>query len=583
MRVLIVDDDKDVRNLLQVLFEDGDHNVTLALDGADALQKIHGNPPELIISDILMPVMDGYSLCRECKQTGHLKDIPFVFYTATYTDQLDKDFALSLGAACFIIKPQEPEKFLQIIEEVIASHYGGELDSPDLPVEDELVHLKQYNEVLINKLENKLLQLEKTNRSWEREIAERLRVEGELENHRNHLEALVQERTAQLVDAQSEAVQANLAKSTFLANMSHEIRTPMNAIMGLAHLLQREAVTTLQKDRLTKIDAASEHLLSIINNILDLSKIEAGKLTLEQVSFRLGTVFDNVKSLLTQQAQEKQIQMDVEIDPDLDALQGDPTRLRQALLNYAGNAVKFSEEGSIVLRASKQLEYEDGVLVRFEVQDRGVGVSPDNLKKLFKPFAQADVSTTREYGGTGLGLIITQHLAHLMGGEAGAASEPGRGSTFWFTGRFKLDHGETGEGVATVKRTDNKLYENFADLRILLVEDNAINSEVAVSLLNSVGLSVDTADNGKIAVEMVQDSKYDLVLMDIQMPIMDGLQATRLIRRLTTYKETPILAMTANVFAEDRAVCLAAGMNDFVSKPVNPKALFGMMVKWLSE
>ena len=444
MRVLIVDDDKDVRNLLQVLFEDGDHNVTLALDGADALQKIHGNPPELIISDILMPVMDGYSLCRECKQTGHLKDIPFVFYTATYTDQLDKDFALSLGAARFIIKPQEPEKFLQIIEEVIASHYGGELDSPDLPVEDELVHLKQYNEVLINKLENKLLQLEKTNRSWEREIAERLRVEGELENHRNHLEALVQERTAQLVDAQSEAVQANLAKSTFLANMSHEIRTPMNAIMGLAHLLQREAVTTLQKDRLTKIDAASEHLLSIINNILDLSKIEAGKLTLEQVSFRLGTVFDNVKSLLTQQAQEKQIQMDVEIDPDLDALQGDPTRLRQALLNYAGNAVKFSEEGSIVLRASKQLEYEDGVLVRFEVQDRGVGVSPDNLKKLFKPFAQADVSTTREYGGTGLGLIITQHLAHLMGGEAGAASEPGRGSTFWFTGRFKLDHGETG-------------------------------------------------------------------------------------------------------------------------------------------
>jgi len=419
--------------------------------------------------------------------------------------------------------------------------------------------------------------------NFDREAA-RTQAQQALDAHSQSLEETVARRTRQLADASERAEAANLAKSAFLANMSHEIRTPLNAMIGMAHLIRRGGLSPQQSDRLGKLEVAAEHLLEVLNAVLDLSKIDAGKFTLEALPLRIESSIQYVMSMLDDRAAAKRLRLSSDVAPMPDDLVGDPTRLQQALLNFANNAVKFTEHGSVTIRARLLAQNDDSALLRFEVQDTGIGIAPEVMPRLFGAFEQADHSTTRQSGGTGLGLAITRKLAELMGGQAGADSTPGVGSTFWFTARLaRAALAHVPEACPDGEEADAALRQRHTGSRLLLVEDSPVNAEVAQAILEDVGLAVDVAVDGEQAVSMALAGDYDLVLMDMQMPRMDGLDATRAIRHRYPPGTLPIVAMTANAFAEDRQSTQEAGMDDFVTKPVDRRVLYKLLLRWLER
>ncbi len=419
-----------------------------------------------------------------------------------------------------------------------------------------------------------------------RDISARMEQQEALVWINKDLETLVEERTAQLQKAKQAAEAATQAKSQFLAHMSHEIRTPMSALLGMTDLALRTELNAKQRNYIEKAHESARHLLGIINDILDWSKVEAGKLCIENTPFRLEDVIQQVRNIVVQRSQEQSVSIHCGHSPEIPtALIGDPLRLGQILINLINNAIKFTPAGgAIEVVIDAQEETEQQALLHFTITDTGIGMSPEVQEQLFQPFTQADSSTTRRFGGTGLGLSISKQLVEAMGGSIWVESSAGQGSTFHFTADLSKQQGSVSE-PNTLANEDGTLVDKLASAlagsRILLVEDNPINQELAVDLLSMYGLVVEVANDGLEALSMLDQHSYDGVLMDCQMPNMDGYTATTRIRQQPRFKDLPILAMTANVMQGDQERSLAAGMNAHIGKPLELGALFGTMVQFI--
>ena len=698
-QILIVEDSLTQALKLQYTLEQHDYIVSVANNGQAALDYLKEHAPALVISDIVMPEMDGYEMCRRIKEQEALKAIPVILLTSL-SDPVDVIRGLQCGADNFITKPYQEDFLISRVNSVLVNRELRRTASGDWGFKI-FFKGKQYTIT-----SDRMQMVDLLFSSFENAVQKN----QELENAIRELKSTQEE----LAQAKEEAEKANQAKSLFLASMSHDIRTPMNGIIGMTDLCLDTKLTDEQKEYLGMVKSSADSLLSLLNDILDFSKIEGDMLELEHIDFNLNNAVEDTVKSLAFLAHNKGLELACRIHRDVPvALVGDPGRLRQVIVNLAGNSLKFTEKGEVVVEVKVEDESEDYAILHFSVKDTGIGIPLEKQGKIFEAFSQADESTTRQYGGTGLGLSISSKLASMMGGKIWVESEPGEGSTFQFTAKFGLqkmplshkklqlpdlkglpvlviddnatnreileevligwemsptiagggdvlrvleDAGRSGKsfslvlmdayasekgafeialeiienpewaspmimmissvgmrgdaekcrklGIAAyltkpIKKselfdailtvldidragpgekdlvTKHSIRENRTRLRILLAEDNVVNQRLAVKVLTKRGYHVVVAANGKEAVAEFEKEPFDVILMDVQMPEMDGFEATAVIREKEKEKggHIPIIAMTAHAMKGDRERCLEAGMDEYVSKPIRPQVV----------
>jgi signal transduction histidine kinase len=579
--IMVVDDQPANLKLLEDMLKGRGYKVQSFPRGRLALAAAAQNPPDLFLLDINMPEMNGYEVCTSLKSHPELSSAPVIFLSALSGTE-DKVKAFQAGGADYITKPFQVEE----VQARVLTHLNLHQLQRRLRLQNDL--LEEAVNHRTTELKHAMEQLESIHDQTLRALGAETEAAKELQEMNARLLAANQ-RANEMAAA---ADMANAAKSEFLANMSHEIRTPLNGIMGMTNLALDTKLTAEQAEYLETVKLSADALLSVISDILDFSKIEAGKIELEKIAFSLIDCIEGALKTIRFRANEKGLQLTCDIGAEVpSAVRGDPGRLRQVLLNLVGNAIKFTDEGEVGVKVLADVIEEKAVKFHFVVSDSGVGIAPDKADMIFESFNQADASTTRHYGGTGLGLTISRCLVGMMDGRLWVESELGVGSRFHFTARLITE-----ENNVAVTQTPPSPAILIADplvtrcllrdtgdflrgLRILLAEDNRVNQKIAIRLLEKRGHHAVLAANGKEALEALAQGSFDLVLMDVHMPDMDGIEATMAIREKekTTGLHQPIIAMTALAMKGDRERCLAAGMDGYLTKPIDLQQLDGVL------
>ncbi|MGM0613331.1 MAG: response regulator [Bacteroidota bacterium] len=521
-KILIVDDQYPNLLVLEKILGYFDAECIKAKNGQEAIDQTRQHVFALAILDVQMPDMDGFETLQKIREQENSQYLPVIFISAIYQEEEYVLKGIQEGAVDFIYKPIQP----QILR--------GKVQ----------VFLDLYEQ---QKKVEKLFEKQK------------------------YINQKLEELKAKETRARQKAEEATKSKSRFLANMSHEIRTPLNGILGMTDIMKDTSLTNEQKEYLDTISSSGDSLLEIINDVLDFSKIESSQMAIDKHTFNLEKEILELKKILNQKAEQKGIELKTSISEEVPAtLFGDSSRIRQILTNLVNNAVKFTHEGYVKITVSKTTDKFENPLLLYEVTDTGIGIQQENLDKLFHEFSQAEIDTSKKYGGTGLGLAISKMLTEAMGGEIGVKSTYGKGSTFWFTLPLEEPSDKDQSGETAVHESGSPKDQKAQNLKILLAEDNKINQQVTGAVLKKMGAEVTLAENGKIAVEKYQQEKFNLFIADLQMPVMDGIEAIKKIReieKMENYQHLPIVVMTASITSEIKEKCEQAGVDGYLDKP----------------